>query len=130
MFKMGIDYPVIVKKVWGHEEIIVDNGEYCGKRLCLNEGYRCSIHRHEKLETFYIESGQVYLELEETPGSDEMKNNLLTSGNVVDIPRNSWHRFSGLEDSVIVEFSTPDTDSERKTRSEKIEYFENFKNEV
>jgi hypothetical protein len=41
-------------KVWGYEQTIV-NGAYCGKRMFLREGFRCSIHHHRlKDETFYV----------------------------------------------------------------------------
>ena len=54
-----------VEKVWGHEEWIVNNPKYCGKKLVLKKGYRCSIHKHDiKDETFYILSGTVLLETE------------------------------------------------------------------
>ena len=52
----------IVKKVWGHEEWII-NRDYCGKKLILKKGFRCSIHHHKvKDETFYIIKGKVLLE--------------------------------------------------------------------
>ena len=114
----GID---IVEKVWGEEEILVNNENYCGKFLHLMKGYRCSIHRHPKRETFYIQEGRVYLELEdEGQGPENMAEVELGSGEVIDIPRNAWHRFTGLEKSIIIEFSTPDTESERASQSEKV----------
>jgi len=118
------------EKVWGKEEHIADfpNSGYCGKKLHLNEGYRCSVHRHEKDETFYIEQGKVYFELE-TENKD-MEDAILVQGNIVDIHNCKWHRFSGLEDSVIIEFSTPDTESERKVKSMKIPDFKNLKERV
>ena len=125
---MKIRSPRIVDKVWGREEIIVDNGKYAGKRLILNRGYRCSIHSHEKTETFYIDSGSVYLELESDQGI--MESSLLRSGDVVDISSNRNHRFSGLVDSIILEFSTPDCESIRETQSEEIPNFENWRKEI
>jgi len=118
----------IVQKVWGREEIIVDNGKYTGKRLILHSGYRCSIHSHPKTETFYIDSGNVYLELESSQG--EMEKMLLRSGNIVNIDSNRKHRFSGVLDSIIIEFSTPDCESIRETQSEPIPNFENWRKEI
>jgi quercetin dioxygenase-like cupin family protein len=118
----------VINKVWGHEEIIVNNGIYCGKKLCLNKRYRCSIHRHPKRETFYIESGKVYLELEMQ--NEEYDKEILSPGDIVDIDLNKRHRFSGLEDSVIFEFSSPDTESERYTQSEPIPDFENWRKTI
>jgi len=101
-------------KVWGAEYLIVNNGEYCGKRMLLNKKARCSTHCHkDKLETFYVLSGAILLEL----GCEEY---LLGPGDVVTVNRNEYHRFTGLEESSFFEFSTvhQDSDSYRKTQSE------------
>ena len=93
----------IVPKVWGHEEWIV-NSTYCGKLLHLREGMRCSLHYHErKDETFYVLSGKVRLEV----GAFAVT---LNPGDSHHIPPGTRHRFSGIDDSVIVEFSTHDDD--------------------
>lgn len=126
---MEIKKPRIVDKIWGNEEIIAEgNPDYCGKKLNLKEGYRCSIHKHAKDETFYIQEGKLYLELEGS--SEAFEKAILSKGNIVHIPINKWHRFSGLEDSVIIEFSTPDVESERRTKSEKIPDFVEWKNKI
>jgi hypothetical protein len=36
----------VVPKSWGEEHWIV-NGEYCGKKLVLKKGHRCSLHYHK-----------------------------------------------------------------------------------
>jgi rfaE bifunctional protein kinase chain/domain len=90
---------VIMPKVWGHEEWIV-NSEYCGKKLVLNEGYCCSLHYHKiKDETFYIALGKVGFQL-----NDE--HFILTPGDSLLITPGTKHRFYGLEHSEIFEFST------------------------
>ena len=127
---MKIKKAEIVEKVWGYEEYIAnfpDSG-YCGKKLHLNKGYRCSVHSHpEKDETFYIEKGRIYFELQ---NGECMEETILIPGNIVDIHDGKLHRFSGLEDSVIIEFSMPDVESKRKTDSEVIPDFENFAENV
>lgn len=122
---MEIRKPKIVEKIWGHEEVLADNNLYCGKKLHLKEGYRCSIHKHSKIETFYIEKGMVYLELGDD--SSELKGILLRPGEIIDISSDRLHRFSGLENSIILETSTSDKKSERETESEKIPNFESWK---
>ena len=53
-----------VKKEWGKEQWIV-NRDYCGKKLILNKGFRCSMHYHKnKDETFYILTGKVLMEID------------------------------------------------------------------
>ena len=130
---MEIRNPSRVTKLWGYEDHVgnfpeLSNGAYCGKFLGVKEGYRCSIHRHEKNETFYVLKGRIYLELENEKG--EMENRILNPTDVVDIFDNKWHRFSGLEDSVIVEFSTPDEESERQVFGGMIPDFNNWKKEI
>ena len=91
--------PKVVKKVWGSEEWIVNTEEYCGKILRLKKGKRCSLHYHEiKDETFYILSGSVLMEYEGIK--------MLQSRDSLRILRGKLHRFSGLENSVIIEVST------------------------
>ena len=95
----------IVPKTWGEERWIV-NRDYCGKLLILKKGFRCSMHHHKnKDETFYINKGRVLLELE---GSKF----IMKPGQALLIEPNQKHRFTGLEDSEIIEFSTHHDDSD------------------
>lgn len=106
-----------VEKVWGHEEWIANNDKYCGKKMVLRKGFRCSMHHHKiKDETFYLASGKVFLE---TEFAGERTNRILTPGDVAHIKVRMWHRFTGLEDSELFEFSTfhMDDDSYRKEMS-------------
>ena len=112
----------VVEKVWGSELVIV-NREYCGKILNLKKGYRCSIHYHEKKEeTFYILSGKVLFETNGDFGATD-KTYVMLPGHTIHIAPFVSHRFTGLEDSAIIEFSThhEDSDSYRLTKSEKVE---------
>jgi len=110
----------IIQKIWGEEHWIVNNDKYCGKKLILKKGFRSSIHHHKiKDETFYIQSGKVLMEL----GEDVKEKKIMIPGDIIHILPNMWHRFTGLEDSEIFEFSTKhmEEDSYRKTQSEKID---------
>ena len=102
-----------VEKVWGHEEWIVNNEKYCGKKLVLKKGFRCSMHHHKvKDETFYVVSGKVLME---TVIDGNENKRIMTRGDIQHIKIGMWHRFTGLEDSEIFEFSTfhMDADSYR-----------------
>jgi len=105
-----------VKKEWG-KEIWIVNRDYCGKKLILNKGFRCSIHYHKnKDETFYILTGKVLMEMDN-------KNQIMLPGHSILISPNTKHRFTGLEDSEIIEFSThhDDSDSYRDELSGKVD---------
>jgi mannose-6-phosphate isomerase-like protein (cupin superfamily) len=96
----------IHKKVWGHEEWMVNTPLYCGKFLYLKKGKRCSMHYHKnKDETFYILKGKVLMQVEN-------KEKVMKSGEVSHILPLIRHRFSGLEDSVIIEISTHHEESD------------------
>ena len=106
----------IVPKVWGEERWIV-NRDYCGKLLVLKKGFRCSMHHHKnKDETFYINKGRVLMEY-------DGKKMVMKPGDALLIEPNKKHRFTGLEDSEIIEFSThhEDSDSYRGELSGKVD---------
>ena len=105
-----------VNKEWG-KEIWIVNRDYCGKKLILNKGFRCSMHYHKnKDETFYILNGQVLLEI-------GMQKNIMLPGDSILIKPGQKHRFTGLEFSEIMEFSThhEDSDSYREELSGKVD---------
>jgi len=117
----------IVDKVWGQEKWIANNRLYCGKVLKLKEGFRCSIHQHKiKDETFYILSGVILLEFgkPDANGSIDFWQNkrIMESGDSQRIQPGTFHRFTGIVDSKIIEFSThhEDDDSYRLTVSGKV----------
>ena len=89
------------------------NKEYCGKKLILRKNRRCSLHKHQKKdEVFYLLSGLVQMEV----GTETFT---LRPGDFVHIPSGMYHRFTGLLESEIMEFSTnhQEDDSYRKEYS-------------
>lgn len=55
----------IVNKLWGYEQVIVNNDKYCAKLLHIHPGWECSLHYHPvKKETFICVEGQVEVDLE------------------------------------------------------------------
>ena len=95
----------IVQKIWGSEEWIT-NRDYCGKKLILNKGFRCSMHHHKnKDETFYILKGKVLMETDK-------QSLIMNEGESILIEPHTKHRFTGLEYSEIMEFSTHHEDSD------------------
>jgi quercetin dioxygenase-like cupin family protein len=95
----------VVPKAWGEEHWIV-NKDYCGKLLILKRGWRCSMHFHKvKDEVFYVIAGKVLLETEQGA-------RVMLPGDHQHIPQRLLHRFSGLEDSRIIEFSSHHEDDD------------------
>jgi mannose-6-phosphate isomerase-like protein (cupin superfamily) len=96
----------IVKKVWGHEEIIVNIPLYCCKILYVKQGYQCSLHHHaKKHETFYITDGVVRMEV----GSHKK---VMSGGHMIQIEPFVKHRFTGLTHCQILEISTQHFDDD------------------
>lgn len=106
----------IVPKLWGFEKWLENNDKYCSKLLSLNKGYQCSLHSHKlKDEMFLITKGHIRLEL----GNEVLH---LRENNYVRIPPGTIHRFTGMEDSEILEISThhDEADTHRLEESKKI----------
>jgi len=111
---------MIIEKLWGYENIIVNTDLYCGKIIHVNEGKRGSFHYHKiKDETFYILKGKVQINYSNT---DEFYTDsiILTVGDKFYLPPGLRHQIVGIEDSDIIEFSTTDMDEDsyRIIRSE------------
>jgi len=110
-----------VEKAWGKELWIV-NGDYCGKKLMLKRGHRCSMHQHKKKdEVFYLIRGTILMEVGD-------KKWIMNPEDSVHILPNTWHRFTGLTNAQIIEFSShhEDSDSYRKEKSGKANLFQAY----
>lgn len=104
-----------IDKLWGHEQIIVNNDLYCGKILTvLPNGNACSIHFHKlKTETFHLLSGRLFIQIGPYSPSTkryELRQQWLLPGESLTIKPYTAHRFwsEGVE-SQFIEFSTPDS---------------------
>lgn len=97
-------------KTWGWEDEIV-NLAYCSKRLFVKEQHRGSIHMHEsKDETFLVAEGLIRLE---TGGDPESLSSMwLKTNDRVRIPPKTWHRFTGMSDTMLFEASSPHVDKD------------------
>ncbi len=79
----------------------VEHG-YCGKFMFLFKGQTCPLHHHRvKHETFFIVKGRIEMEL--GPRTFEMR-----QGDVTVVDQHVRHRFTALEDSLVLESSKPD----------------------
>lgn len=93
--------PKVVEKPWGREIWYAHTDHYAGKVLHVTAGHRLSLQKHNiKEETLYLLSGKVTL----TYGGETYD---WAPGQFVHIPPNTVHRFEAIEDSVLLEVSTP-----------------------
>ncbi len=97
-------------KYWGSIETIVNAG-YTGKRLFFRQGKHSSLHFHcAKMETYFIHSGCLLVRLRAGRGQDRWFP--LGPGAILNIPPGLMHQSGALEDTVIMEVSTHDEDSD------------------
>ena len=85
--------------------------EFVGKRIELRRAGQSSLEFHvEKAESYYVHSGRVKVGLR--IGRGENKSLVLNKGDRFDIPQGLMHMRIGLEDSILIEASPPDSDGD------------------
>jgi mannose-6-phosphate isomerase-like protein (cupin superfamily) len=58
--------PGIIKKPWGHERIIENNGLYVVKELYVRSGCKLSLQYHKrKIETLFLVAGDGFIQFKE-----------------------------------------------------------------
>jgi mannose-6-phosphate isomerase-like protein (cupin superfamily) len=99
----------LVEKPWGHEVWWAETLSYVGKFLHVNAGAALSLqlHRH-KDESSYILSGR--LRLTRGPSVDELTSEEVGPGFAWRAEPGTIHSIEAIEDSVVVEVSTPEVD--------------------
>ena len=99
--------PRRVEKPWGWELIWAEAEEYVGKVLFVRAGQSLSLQYHmRKDESWYVESGRAELELGEV-GAEALDRLVITRGDRFRFRPGTVHRVTGLEDTTILEVSTP-----------------------
>ena len=98
-----------VEKPWGYEKWIAVTKEYALKEILFKKGNRCSFQYHnQKEEHIYILSGK--LEVLEDDENRELHTRIYEPGEIIHNPATYRHRNTALEDTTIVEVSTPHLD--------------------
>ena len=98
--------PREVSKPWGSELWFAHTESYAGKILRVRAGYRLSIQYHEeKDETSYVLSGRVIVS--QGDSVEEMTAQELGPGELWHVPPLVVHTLEAVEDSEIIEVSTP-----------------------
>ena len=98
-----------VDKPWGWELIWAVTDRYIGKLLFVRAGQALSLQYHErKDESWLVREGRAALELGAVDGALEERE--IGPGDAFHFPPGTVHRVRALEDTLIVEVSTPDLD--------------------
>ena len=99
-----------VEKPWGHELIWALTDVYCGKVLFVKAGGALSLQFHsEKDESWLVQSGRAKLELGEV-GQQVLHEEVIGPGAAFRYRPGTVHRVTAIEDTTIIEVSTPHLD--------------------
>ena len=99
--------PKKVEKPWGYELIWAQTDAYAGKLLFVRAGESLSLQFHrEKDESWLVHSGRARIEMA-APGEKVPDTEIVGPGAAFRIEPGTVHRVTGLEDTTIIEVSTP-----------------------
>jgi mannose-6-phosphate isomerase len=102
--------PRRIDKPWGHELIWAEGEQYVGKVLFVAAGHALSLQFHrEKDESWYVHSGRAKVELGDA-GEAVLVEEIVTAGAAFRFRPGTVHRVTALEDTTILEVSTPHLD--------------------
>jgi len=102
--------PRKVEKPWGYELIWAETDAYVGKVLFVKAGESLSLQFHrQKDESWLVQSGRAKLEL--GPAGDSILNEeVIGPGTAFRFRPGTVHRITAIEDTTILEVSTPELD--------------------
>jgi mannose-6-phosphate isomerase-like protein (cupin superfamily) len=99
-----------VEKPWGYELIWALTEIYCGKVLFVRAGQSLSLQFHrDKDESWLVQSGRAMLELGQT-GEGVLHQQAVGPGEAFHYVPGTVHRVTAIEDTTILEVSTPHLD--------------------
>jgi mannose-6-phosphate isomerase len=99
-----------VDKPWGYELIWALTDTYCGKVLFVKAGQALSLQFHrEKDESWLVQSGRAKLELGDV-GQATLLEEVVGPGYAFHYAPGTVHRVTAIEDTTILEVSTPQLD--------------------
>ena len=100
-----------VEKYWGHMTTIIDHDNISVKKIFMKQNSQSSMEYHiQKKESYLIEDGE--LKVGFRVGRAQNKSLVMKKGDIVTIPIGLMHMRMALKDTVILEISTPDDDSD------------------
>lgn len=99
-----------IDKPWGHELIWAETEQYVGKILFVRAGEALSLQFHRvKDESWYVLAGRAELEFA-SPGEAVPSSEVVAAGSAFRLRPGTVHRVQALDDTTILEVSTPHLD--------------------
>ena len=98
-----------IEKPWGYELVFAVTERYCGKVIVVRAGEQLSLQFHrEKDETIYVHSGRAEFEIGDPGGILDAE--VVAPGRAFHLAAGTVHRIRAIEDTVLLEVSTPETE--------------------
>jgi len=102
--------PERIEKPWGWELLWAEAEAYVGKLLFVKAGHELSLQFHnEKDESWYVQEGRAELEIG-APGNATPASEVVGPGAAFRIRPGTVHRVRALDDTLMLEVSTPHLD--------------------
>ena len=97
-----------VEKPWGYELHWAKTDRYVGKVIHINKGHALSLQYHNlKDETVFVSSGKLLFEIEV---DGKLTGREMLPGEAAHVTPKTVHRMTALEDTDVLEASTPELD--------------------
>lgn len=101
--------PRRVEKPWGWEHVWAETEQYVGKLLFVRAGQALSLQYHVvKDESWLVQEGRATLELGDVGGP--LESSEIAAGDAFRYRPGTVHRVTAIEDTLILEVSTPHLD--------------------
>ena len=101
--------PRRIEKPWGWELLWAETEAYVGKLIFVRAGEALSLQYHErKDESWLVQEGRARLELGKS--GDALETVEITAGDAFRYRPGTVHRVTAIEDTLVLEVSTPETD--------------------
>jgi mannose-6-phosphate isomerase len=98
-----------IEKPWGYELVFAATERYCGKVIFVRAGEQLSLQFHRKKdETIYVHSGRAEFEIGDPGGTLDAE--VIAPGRAFHFAAGTVHRIRAIEDTVLLEVSTPETE--------------------
>jgi mannose-6-phosphate isomerase-like protein (cupin superfamily) len=105
-------------KIWGYTQELFTKNNVSIHRIKINQDSCCSKHYHQhKHNIFYVESGKILVQ-EWKREYDLLDETVLEAGQMCSVPPMNYHKFVGLEDSVVYEIYYVSLDNHDITRED------------
>jgi mannose-6-phosphate isomerase len=100
-----------VEKPWGYEILFAHTDRYVGKLLFVRKDEALSLQFHTvKDEVLYVHEGRVAFEIGAPGSRGPLDEEVVGPGHAFHLTPGTVHRLRALEDSILLEASTPELD--------------------